>query len=502
MKYIYSSSLHIGIYCFCAALLSLSTYAAPQSDLITAYNPDGTIEIVHTYTLNKQELEAIQAIAQYPGQTRDAIYLDARLTILSRIKLDDCRNRDYWAHYDPEGKLIGDYITEPIRPNNGENMGTGSDGQNAAYSWYYSVAHRQGMLDLYNGDTNYMGIAAIKDPNIPESLHYDYYWFCNQFSIFKAGALQNPEVADQYTLYFPDGIHRVNPDFDWISSIVAGMPKVYINADMSYTSNWMGTFTELGGNFFKSPAIGMFYAAGDGYFWVKNQGWLYASEDTIPYFWAAKRHNWISVGRQAVYDYNNHLNEDWTPDGEYSYLTSDKWQTFVGEGVVIAWQCDTLSERNVTVRLPNGELLAHNPHAAYLWIPEAPGSYTFTLSRGNTSQNGESVEEVVASQTVIVLAQPGPNAVVDIVASNTEVNINEPYTVTWSASEGVPIVRLSPGLNPNHPDGVYSNQNNGSITFSHTTPGTYTHTIQLGSVVKSVAIHVIGTLSTPAQSGN
>ena len=503
-------------------LLSITPIAlsTPQSSLITGVKSNGSYDIVKTYVLHEQELELIQLIAQHPLQQRSTIYLDPTLTIYANVKTDDMANRLYFEHTDPDD---GQYITYYFGDALGslsiatENLAAGyASAATVVAAWENSTSgHRESMLGLpFNGVANplysYFGVGFVKDSS-STGPYAGLYWSTENAA--NPGAFQGNYSVEQalaatagYQLLMPDGKTPVDRNWNWVTADIAGIAPVHVENDGTYTSSWFGHFKNLGGMFVASDNMGFAYnspdrTTGGTSLFVSNQGWLWTTPETAPFYWSRNRGNWIYIdrSRKLAYDYNNHIWEDWTPDGSYARIMSDKRQSYVGQPVVIAWDADV--HASDIVQFWSSQVDANGNPAYYstarkgaiLWHPPAPGSYIFAVR----SKNGTQVE--ANHLTIDVIPHPQPGAQAQISASKTEVNINEVYTINWSTTGGVPIVRATPGVSTDSVDGVFSNNATGSVQFRQQAPGIYTYTLQHGAMTQQVAVKVNGSLATPLQ---
>lgn len=510
------------------ALLSfpLLTSGLPQSGLITGTQADGSVSVTNTYVLQEQELELIQLIAQHPLQQRPAIYLDPALTIYAKIKADDLANRTYFAHRDPQGNLITYYLGNAVNSlaQTYENLAAGYPNASATVeAWERSTTgHRESLFGLpMDGVPNplypHFGVGFANNPEASDSYGGRYWSTQNAWNPgAHAGPVGNPSAlayAAQYRLLMPDGRTPVDPNWNWVRAEVAGMDPVRVASDGSYHLNWMGSFRNLGGMFFSSNTLGFSYShpdrvRGGNHFFVSKQGWLWTTPALAPHYWSSQRGNWIYADLSAhrIYDYNNGIWEDWTPDGPYARILADKRQTYVGQPVVIAWDADAhaanvefWSSQSGADGLPTYHFNQRN--GAILWHPPAPGSYVFAVRSkakvGNATVPGQHI--VAENLRIDVIPHPDSyaTAAVQIQSSHAEAALREAFTIAWNARGGIPIVRSHPGISPASVDGVFSNEASGSVQFVKQVPGVYRYTIQLGSLVQAVEVRVVGSRTTP-----
>ncbi len=500
-------------------LLGLSwLQATPQSPLIISTNANGSLNVKRTHVLHEQELELIQLIAQHPLQKRSAIYLDPALTVYANVKVDDLANRQYFAHQDDQGHLITYYFGGALNSLAiaGENLAAGyGNAATTVQAWENSTSgHRESMLGLpRNGVADplypYFGVGFAR-VNISGDKFGGLYWATE--NSFNPGAVQglasDPkafQATSDFKLLMPDGVTPVNIYWNWITAEIAGIERVHVENDATYTSSWIGHFKNLGGMFFTADATGFTYSqpdriTGAKHFFISHQGWFWTTPEMAPFYWSRNRGNWVYVDipGKRIHDYNNHLWEDWTPDGPYVRILSDKRQTYVGQPVVIAWDADNQSQSiqfwsSQTEANGNPSYYSTARKGAILWHPPAPGEYVFAIRR----KTGNQVE--AKHVTISVIPHPVSNAIAQISTSKTEVNINEVYTVSWNSTGGIPIVRSSPGISPNTIDGVFSNEAAGSAQFTQQAPGVYTYTIQHGALSQQVNVTVVGSLATPTR---
>ncbi len=511
--------------CMCSVLTG-NVHALPQTDLITGYHANGAAILQKSYVLSEQELELIQRIAQHPLQQRPVIVLDPALTLYAKAKSDDLANRSYFAHSDPQGNLITYYFGDApgFLSQTFENLAAGYTNAAAAVdAWERSTTgHRESLFGLpRDGVANplypYFGVGHTRTQNASDPYGGHYWTTQNAWNpAAHPGPIGNTAAiaqASKYQLFLPDGVTPVDRNWNWVTSEIAGMQRVHVNGDGSYQRNGMGRFRNLGGMFFRSDAMGITYslpdhATGVHHYFTSKQGWLWTTPQLAPHYWSKQRGNWIYVDTHGnrVFDYNNQIWEDWTPDGQYARILSDKRQTYVGQPVVIAWDADRKSpivEFWSSQSNPDGlpTHYSNAPMGAILWHPPAPGSYVFAVRSkavpGPASAPGQQIHAENVRIDVIPHPDSYSNAAVQIWASNSEVALGSPFSIRWNSTGGIPIVRSSPGQSPANVDGVFSNEPSGEVSFVKRVPGIYRYSIQMGSLMQEVVVRVLGTKTAP-----
>ncbi|MGH7234352.1 MAG: CAP domain-containing protein [Candidatus Saccharimonadales bacterium] len=91
-----------------------------------------------------------------------ALNINADLMVSSAAKAQDMINRDYWAHYAPDGTSPWDFISQSgyNYTRAGENLAMGyTSDQDVMTAWMNSPEHRANILDPYYKD---IGVAVIQ----------------------------------------------------------------------------------------------------------------------------------------------------------------------------------------------------------------------------------------------------------------------------------------------------------------------------------------------------
>jgi len=557
------------------------------SDLLTGgrHPVDMRLFIENDITMNAFELEFLQVIAQSPYNWREQVYTNGLSAIYTRLRTDDMYYRNYYSHFipielQPEGERwgAGGQVFVPNMDGyrvglsySGEDIALGYSDPKALHQAYYdSFGHREIMLggDPANPESwnshlhdNILGVGYTEYYN---ALHMNINLCIGEDHIHREDYVGDSptkrfriEQTQFYRLFTPSG-QQVDPNYNWVTSRVAGIERTHWNPDGTYTSHWFGNFRNYGGGFVKHDRMGLVYiyphrttmpdyisSVGTpnltgwgkhplqtirrddvGYsIFVPNRGWLWQNPgpDERNYYaatrtpgeivrnrkapsntyWSTSRNGWIHVDTRypdgGIYNYPNSMWEDWIPNGPYAVLETDKRQIFHGEAVVFAWDSNTTAGQNghVVVRGidPTGAVAVEYEALIGAAGWNPAGTGMHQVVLTHTDSKG-----TVTTQTreVNVLPNPAPNAWVGIEASTATAAIGEAYSVGWnSTGGGVAIVRVTPGRDANSPDGVFSNATSGHAVFVNHAPGRYCYSIQMGQAYHQVVVEVTGEPTLP-----